>query len=56
VRTTAAGAELVDESRRRKTAWLTDRIHELGDDERERLAGALDVLDRLIAQEAPGAP
>lgn len=56
VRTTAAGAELVDESRRRKTAWLTDRIHELGEGERERLAGALDVLDRLVAQESPGAP
>ena len=49
VRTTPAGADLVDESRRRKTVWLTDRIHELTDDERDRLAAALDVLDRLIA-------
>jgi DNA-binding MarR family transcriptional regulator len=41
------GAELVEESRRRKTAWLTDRIHELDDQSRARLAAALDVLDAL---------
>ena len=51
VRTTPVGAELVDESRRRKTAWLTERIRELDDDERHRLGAALDVLDRLISLE-----
>jgi DNA-binding MarR family transcriptional regulator len=49
VRTTPAGAALVAESRRRKTAWLTDRIRELSDEDRAHLAGALDVLDRLHA-------
>jgi DNA-binding MarR family transcriptional regulator len=51
VRTTPAGAALVAESRRRKTAWLTDRIHELSDEDRAHLAGALDVLDRLHASQ-----
>ena len=47
VQTTAAGAELVNESRRRKTAWLTEQIHELTDEDRHRLAAALDVLEQL---------
>lgn len=51
VRTSPAGAALVAESRRRKTAWLTDRISELGDEDRRHLAGALDVLDQLYAHE-----
>jgi DNA-binding MarR family transcriptional regulator len=46
---TRAGASLVEESRRRKTAWLTDRIRELDPDSRSRLADALDVLDALTA-------
>jgi DNA-binding MarR family transcriptional regulator len=49
VRTTPAGAELVEESRRRKTAWLTERIRELDPDERARLASALEVLDALAS-------
>jgi DNA-binding MarR family transcriptional regulator len=49
VRVTPAGVALLDESRRRKTAWLTARIRELPADERERLAAALDVLEHLIA-------
>ena len=52
---TPAGAELVEESRRRKTAWLTDRIHELDEESRAKLAAALDVLDALTAaSEAEG--
>jgi DNA-binding MarR family transcriptional regulator len=47
VRATARGTELVDESRRRKTAWLTDRLRELSAEERRRLADALDVLEGL---------
>jgi DNA-binding MarR family transcriptional regulator len=47
VTTSAQGAELVAESRRRKTAWLADRIGLLDDDALCRLAAALDVLDAL---------
>jgi DNA-binding MarR family transcriptional regulator len=47
VTTSAQGAELVAESRRRKTAWLAARIGLLDDDALCRLAAALDVLDAL---------
>ncbi len=47
VTTTARGAALVAESRRRKTAWLTGRIRELTPEQRQRLADALEVLDAL---------
>jgi DNA-binding MarR family transcriptional regulator len=43
------GAALIEESRRRKTAWLTARIHELDPDDQRRLADALDVLDELTS-------
>jgi DNA-binding MarR family transcriptional regulator len=52
VATTPAGAELIAESRRRKNAWLAERIHELDDDQRERLAAALEVLDQLTTAES----
>jgi DNA-binding MarR family transcriptional regulator len=42
------GAALLEESRRRKTAWLTARISELDPDRQRRLADAMDVLDELI--------
>jgi DNA-binding MarR family transcriptional regulator len=51
VSTTAAGAALVAESKRRKTAWLTGRIRELSPEERQRLAAALDVLDSLTQKD-----
>lgn len=51
VTTTAAGSALVEESRRRKTTWLTGRLHELGPDAQARLASALDVLDAIIGAE-----
>jgi DNA-binding MarR family transcriptional regulator len=51
---TRAGSELVEESRRRKTAWLTDRIQELDPTSRDRLADALDVLDALTARDTDG--
>ena len=51
VRTTAAGASLIDESRRRKTAWLSGRIGQLSDEERARLVDALDVLDHLTTED-----
>jgi DNA-binding MarR family transcriptional regulator len=43
-----AGRALLDEVRRRKTAWLTARISQLDADRQRRLADALDVLDELI--------
>jgi DNA-binding MarR family transcriptional regulator len=49
VQTTPAGADLVDESRRRKTAWLTHKIDGLTDHDRHRLAAALEVLEQLTA-------
>jgi DNA-binding MarR family transcriptional regulator len=49
VTTTKAGRELLAESRRRKTTWLTARIRELPADEQARLADALDVLDHLTS-------
>ena len=42
------GEALLEESRRRKTAWLTARISELDPERQRRLADALDVLDELI--------
>jgi DNA-binding MarR family transcriptional regulator len=53
VMTSEHGEALLAESRRRKTAWLTNRIEVLGDDDRRRLAEALDVLDRLTTEERP---
>src|SRR5438552_4211683 len=44
-----AGSALLEESRRRKTAWLAARIDELDAESRRRLADALDVLDELIS-------
>ena len=45
------GAALLDEVRRRKTAWLTARISQLDADQQRRLADALDVIDELISLE-----
>ena len=44
---TRKGTELVTESRRRKTAWLTERLRQLTSEERRRLADALEVLEAL---------
>jgi len=51
VMTSDRGAELIAESRRRKTAWLVGGIDRLGPDDRRRLADALDVLDHLAGEE-----
>ncbi len=53
VATTAAGRRLIEESRRRKTTWLTGRIRELDPDDQARLADALDALDHLLADDRP---
>jgi DNA-binding MarR family transcriptional regulator len=49
VSTTKAAVALIEENRRRRTAWLTTRIRELTPEEQLRLADALDVLDHLNA-------
>ena len=43
------GAALLEESRRRKTLWLTARITDLDPERQRRLADALDVLDELTS-------
>ena len=53
VTTTKAGDDLVEESRRRKTAWLTTQVGQLSADEQARLSDALDVLDHLCEQDQP---
>ena len=50
VSTTKAGDDLIAETRRRKTTWLTQRLEALDPTERSRLAAALDVLDRLCEE------
>ena len=47
VSTTPEGVALLDESRRRKDAWLAARLAQLDADQRQRLAAALDVLEEL---------
>jgi len=42
------GEALLEEARRRKTAWLAARVNELDPERQRRLADALDVLDELI--------
>ena len=44
---TAAGVALLREDRRRREAWLAQRLAELGDDERALLRAAAPVLERL---------
>lgn len=51
VTATPAGRDLIEETRRRKTTWLTDRIRQLEPEHRARLADALDALDLLVTLE-----
>jgi DNA-binding MarR family transcriptional regulator len=44
-----AGEALLEETRRRKTAWLTGRISQLDAERQRRLADALDVIDDIIS-------
>jgi DNA-binding MarR family transcriptional regulator len=50
---TDAGRALLEDSRQRKTAWLTGRIRELAPGDREQLAAALDVLEALVSGDRP---
>jgi DNA-binding MarR family transcriptional regulator len=47
VTTTPTGVALLAESRRRKDAWLAERLADLDADKRARLAAALDVIEEL---------
>lgn len=47
VAVTAEGRRWLDDVRRRRRHWLTDRVRKLDDDEVARLAAAVDVLERL---------
>ncbi len=51
---TPRGAALMSESRRRKTAWLAERIGRLDPEQRGRLSAVLDVLDHLVAGDESG--
>ena len=50
-RSVPKGDALLAELRKRKTAWLAARIAELDDDQRARLAAALDVLEALARED-----
>jgi hypothetical protein len=53
---TAAGRRHVARNRSRRTAWLASRLAELSADDLDRLAGAADVLERLVAPPAHDEP
>jgi DNA-binding MarR family transcriptional regulator len=48
IRVTPAGVDHLDEVRSRRTSWLASQIASLSDDERKRLADAVDVLAKLV--------
>ena len=52
---TELGAARLDEFRSRRTAWLSARLDELDADDVALLAGATDVLERIVDQPDPGA-
>ena len=51
VRLTVAGQRLLEQSRTRKTAFLASRIRTLPTDDREALARAAELLERLLETE-----
>jgi DNA-binding MarR family transcriptional regulator len=51
VSTTPAGDALLAEIRKRKNAWLAARLAQLDDEQRARLADALDVLELLATKD-----
>jgi DNA-binding MarR family transcriptional regulator len=52
VSVTPAGEALLAAVRARKDLWLAERLADLGDEDRARLAAALDVIDRLTGRGA----
>lgn len=53
---TPDGVTLLEDQRAHRTAWLSTQLAELADDEIVRLAGALDVLERLTEPREPTCP
>lgn len=51
VTVTPAGTALLAHVRQRKDVWLATRLGALDEDQRARLAAALDVIDALVAQD-----
>jgi DNA-binding MarR family transcriptional regulator len=49
---TDVGRDLLSQLRARKTAWLSTRLAELSPSERETLADAVEILERLTAPPA----
>jgi DNA-binding MarR family transcriptional regulator len=50
VEATAAGLRFLDQSRRQKDAYLADRLRGLSPEDRDALARAADVLERLLEE------
>jgi DNA-binding MarR family transcriptional regulator len=48
VRVTPAGIDQLDGVRSRRTSWLASQLSSLTDDERRRLADAVDVLAKIV--------
>jgi DNA-binding MarR family transcriptional regulator len=53
VRITAEGRRRLEHSRKRRNAWLAERLRDLSADERRDLLAALDVLEHLAAYAEP---
>jgi DNA-binding MarR family transcriptional regulator len=49
---TEAGVRILRSARRRRTAWLAERLRRLEPDELERIEAALPALERLLEDEA----
>jgi DNA-binding MarR family transcriptional regulator len=45
---TPEGVKILANVRKRRTAWLTDHLQDLTDDEREAIVAALPALERLL--------
>jgi DNA-binding MarR family transcriptional regulator len=45
---TPEGTKILANVRKRRTAWLTEHLQELTDDDREAIAAALPALERLL--------
>ncbi len=45
---TAEGDKVLKSVKKKRTAWLASRLERLTDDERERIEGAVDALEKLL--------
>ena len=48
IRVTPTGIDHLDDVRSRRTSWLASQLASLTDDERRRLADAIDVLSKVV--------